>query len=140
MKSAGLRTIKLVVMSIGIVLSFVLSACSTVPQSQALRQVRVGMTKAEVLDLVGNPTRTERRHGQDRWTYESPPHSGDGPMYIFFSEGQVTYVGDAKAPGPVETPDTAGPTPTPTGRNSSAGAATAEPADGGFRPVDGESH
>jgi outer membrane protein assembly factor BamE (lipoprotein component of BamABCDE complex) len=100
-----------------------LFGCASTPQNQALRQVRVGMTKSDVLGLSGNPTRTDRKHGQDRWTYQIAGEESDSITYIFFSDGRVTYIGDAKAPeGPIG--------------NSSAEAVpkTLTPA-GGFRPL-----
>jgi outer membrane protein assembly factor BamE (lipoprotein component of BamABCDE complex) len=72
------------------------TACAT-PQHQALRQIQVGMDKAEVLEKAGNPTRTARIHSQDRWTYEVENREGGKEIiYIFLAGGKVTHVGGPK--------------------------------------------
>jgi outer membrane protein assembly factor BamE (lipoprotein component of BamABCDE complex) len=89
-----------------IMLSFmglILSGCST-PQSKALKEIQVGMDKADVLEIAGNPSRITRHLGQDRWTYEdfsnsssvSTAGSGKKTTFVYFSEGRVTYVGPAE--------------------------------------------
>lgn len=89
---------RLILNFIFFILSCVFIGCAS-PQHQALRRVDVGMDKADVLDLVGNPTRTDRAYNQDRWTYESYKNtsstSGDenSTTYVFFADGKVTYVG-----------------------------------------------
>lgn len=69
-------------------------SCST-PKHQALRKIEVGMDKAEVLDLVGNPSRISRQHGQDRWAYEVSDRSSSETTYIYFADGRVTYIGNS---------------------------------------------
>lgn len=43
--------------------------CAT-PLYQRVEGLRVGMDKATVLDMAGNPQRTHRRGGQDLWIYD----------------------------------------------------------------------
>ncbi len=77
--------------------AIVVVACST-HQSHALRQLEVGMTKAEALDIAGDPTHTGREHGQDKWEYINRTEGANETYYVFFSEGRVTYVGPSQAP------------------------------------------
>lgn len=72
-----------------------LFGCSSLPESQALRQIRVGMSKSEVLNIAGSPKISDRRLNQDRWVYETD----DGTNHkfvttdVFFAHNRVTYVG-----------------------------------------------
>lgn len=80
--------------------AILITACAST-ENNAQKVVRVGMSKATVLELAGNPTRITRHLGQDRWLYGGDPsgsvaESGvGGPIYVYFSEGLVTYVGSA---------------------------------------------
>jgi outer membrane protein assembly factor BamE (lipoprotein component of BamABCDE complex) len=71
------------------------------PQSKALRHVEVGMTKNEVLDMVGDPARTGRNLNQDQWVYVTHGENSDETIYVFFSEGRVTYVGPSEEAKPI---------------------------------------
>lgn len=81
------------------------SGCST-PQSKALKEIQVGMDKADVLEIAGNPSRITRHLGQDRWSYEdfsasTKNNPGDisavaRTTFVYFSDGRVTYVGPAE--------------------------------------------
>ena len=88
-----------------LVIGLFVGACST-PQSKALSRVQVGMDKADVLEIVGNPDRKGREHNQDVWIYE--PKAGDSAdisqetTYIYFSSGKVTYAGPKSATGAVK--------------------------------------
>jgi outer membrane protein assembly factor BamE (lipoprotein component of BamABCDE complex) len=77
-----------------------LTGCAS-PGPHNLRKVDVGMEKAEVLEQIGNPVRTGRHQGQDRWTYLTPDNS---ETFIYFSEGKVTHVGSPNEPAPKFTP------------------------------------
>lgn len=58
-----------------------------------------GMTKGEVLAAMGNPKRTQRWHGRDRWEYVLYGHpEGDLVREIHFENGKSTYVGAAIKP------------------------------------------
>lgn len=74
-----------------------ISCASTAPQR--LSQVKVGMDKAEVLDVAGNPKRVKRQTGGDLWTYlyyvnEQPFEKG-----IRFEAGQVVEISVEQSPG-----------------------------------------
>lgn len=79
-----------------VVLSSVILAGCASPGPHNLRKVDVGMEKAAVLEQLGNPIRTSRHQGQDRWTYITTDNS---ETFVYFSEGKVTHVGS-----PNETP------------------------------------
>ena len=66
-------------------------ACAS-HKSSAQYKVHVGMDKSDVLDAMGTPARKTRVSGLDRWTYNSAPGSTSA-LYVFFSDGKVTYVG-----------------------------------------------
>lgn len=45
-----------------------LFGCAT-PAHQRILRISEGMDKTQVLDVAGNPKRTQRREGGDQWTY-----------------------------------------------------------------------
>ncbi len=89
------RNARIALLFINLVL---LVACST-HQSKALRRVQIGMDKASVLEIAGNPTRISRHLGQDRWSYENMNSDSTAAeartTYVYFAEGRVTHVGPA---------------------------------------------
>lgn len=81
--------IKIVGMSL---LLTIMWGCAHSPKDNFAR-LQMGMGKADVIEIMGNPTRTSRKHGSDRWTYE---YEVDGKMVsndVFFQAGKVTYIG-----------------------------------------------
>jgi len=125
--------------AIGLLLGVCLSACST-SQTKALRRVEVGMTKNEVLNIVGDPSRVGREHGQDRWAYvDHESDTSDETTYVFFSEGRVTYVGPSEEiRTPVQTSHETESTveAVPQNGKASASPAPAKPDSQKFTPVD----
>ncbi|CAN5594632.1 hypothetical protein BH10BDE1_BH10BDE1_31410 [soil metagenome] len=71
-------------------------------QSSRLKEfetVRGGMSKDQVIELVGGPIRTQRWHGRDRWEYRFYNTSeGDVIREVHFEAGKSTYVGSAIKP------------------------------------------
>lgn len=70
--------------------------CSTVPAIQAFEQIKPGMEKTDVIEVMGSPQRTQRWHGMDRWTYimyENASTPSRQEKEIHFSEGKAVYVG-----------------------------------------------
>ncbi len=51
-----------------VLMALLLTACQTSMVNQ-FAKVRPGMEKDDVLGIMGSPTRTQRFHGKDRWTY-----------------------------------------------------------------------
>lgn len=95
---------------LSVLISGLITACTTATKS-VQQAVQVGMDKAAVLEVVGNPTRISRHLGQDRWSYENPIGGNERTTYIYFSDGRVTYVGsadDASAPSQPSSPKASG--------------------------------
>jgi outer membrane protein assembly factor BamE (lipoprotein component of BamABCDE complex) len=61
--------------------------------------VHGGMSKSEVIEIVGGPQRTQRWHGRDRWEYRFyNTREGDVIREVHFEDGKSTYVGSAIKP------------------------------------------
>ncbi len=78
-----------------------LSLASTACQTSALtdfQKIKPGMEKQDVLETMGNPSRTERFHGKDRWTYIFYDSRIRFEKEIQFFEGNAIYVGDIWQP------------------------------------------
>lgn len=70
-------------------------------QTNELKQydkLKVGMDKGDVLDIMGSPKRSERWHGQDRWTYSFYQENQLYDKEVHFLEGKATYVGELWRP------------------------------------------
>lgn len=82
------------------------SACQTTSHKN-FEQVRVGMDKPTILDLVGGPQRSGRIMGRDRWIYHfRSATEGDQIREIHFESGRAVYVGGRVAPNtPAEDQD-----------------------------------
>lgn len=89
--------------AVSIVLSLILAGCSG-PQKSPKELVRKGMDKAEVLEILGNPSRTGRVRGSDRWSYDTYQNDTREVTYVFFKAGKVTSVGDSPG-GPIPESD-----------------------------------
>ena len=68
--------------------------CASPPKVESLKSVKLDMTKADVLEIVGNPDRTGRHNGHDRWTYLAPDRKDETARYVYFDKGRVVYVGE----------------------------------------------
>ena len=83
-------------------LSLLLSALFVIGcQSSMVRQfssVKPGMEKDDVLEIMGSPTRTQRFHGKDRWTYIFYDERIRFEKEIQFFEGNAVYIGDTWQP------------------------------------------
>lgn len=78
-------------------LSLLTTACQTSMLKQ-FSEVKQGMEKDDVLDLMGSPVRTERFHGKDRWTYVFYDKRIRFEKEVHFYEGSAVYVGDTWQP------------------------------------------
>lgn len=85
-------------LAITLLLSALLVGCSTSPKKQ-LDAVKRGMSKSEVLALAGNPSRTSRLAGADRWSYDIRDNNKRKleTVDVYFSKGAVQYVGSEEA-------------------------------------------
>jgi len=57
-----------------------------------------GMEKAEVLEVMGSPQRTQRFHGKDRWTYVFYENKTRYEKEVQFFQGNAVYIGDVWQP------------------------------------------
>jgi len=80
-----------------IAFSLVLTACQTSMLKQ-FAEVKPGMEKDDVLNLMGSPTRTQRFHGKDRWTYVFYDDRIRFEKEVQFFDGSAVYVGDVWQP------------------------------------------
>jgi outer membrane protein assembly factor BamE len=62
------------------------------------QKIKPGMEKDDVLAFMGNPSRTQRFHGKDRWTYIFYDQSIRFEKEIQFFEGNAIYIGDTWQP------------------------------------------
>ncbi len=72
--------------------------CATT-RHQEFTKVKQGMDKQAVLEFAGNPDRTMRWQGKDRWIYDFriDDFSTDS-QEVHFQEGRVVYIGKAVQP------------------------------------------
>lgn len=64
--------------------------CSSI--SQNLQQIRAGMDKGEVLNILGNPKFTYRENSQDHWAYFYESNNSEWRRDIVFENGKVIRV------------------------------------------------
>jgi outer membrane protein assembly factor BamE (lipoprotein component of BamABCDE complex) len=78
-----------------------LSACTT-PQHSFDNDLKVGMDKAEVIELMGGPQFTKRRNSEDVWQYHF--YNGENKMVreLHFKNNKLSYKGDPVGPKPGE--------------------------------------
>lgn len=76
-----------------------LTACQGSPLKD-FQKITPGMEKNDVLGLMGNPSRTQRFHGKDRWTYIFYDEQIRFEKEIQFFEGNAVYIGDTWQPAP----------------------------------------
>lgn len=80
-----------------VVAAFFSSGCQT-NELKAYEKLKVGMDKDEVLGIMGNPTKTQRWQGKDRWTYrfyhDGAPHLRE----VHFENSKSVYIGDVVVP------------------------------------------
>lgn len=60
-----------------------------------ISRVATGMTKSQVLDVMGFPKRTQKRNGKDAWVYNSKI---GGEAQVQFDADKVVHVGPAEPP------------------------------------------
>ncbi len=72
---------------------FLSAGCQT-PRHKEFALIQEGMLKDDVVEAAGNPTRTRRWRGKDRWIYVYHP-GGDAQdvKEVHFTDGKVTYAG-----------------------------------------------
>lgn len=73
------------------------SGCQT-NMLKAYQKITPGMEKDDVLEIMGNPQRTQRFHGKDRWTYVFYQDRLRYEKEVQFFENNAVYVGDTWQP------------------------------------------
>lgn len=85
-----------------VILSLLTTGCQTSMLKQ-FGEIKPGMEKAQVLNVMGSPSRTQRFHGKDKWTYVFYDDSIRFEKEIQFFEGSAIYVGERSQPDPDKT-------------------------------------
>jgi outer membrane protein assembly factor BamE (lipoprotein component of BamABCDE complex) len=62
-----------------------------------IQKVRTGMSKAEVLEIAGNPNHTGRKSNADVWLYVDTATTSGKKTEVYFQEGKVSYIGEPRA-------------------------------------------
>jgi outer membrane protein assembly factor BamE (lipoprotein component of BamABCDE complex) len=82
---------------------FTLIGCSST-RVRTLSKIKTGMSKPSVLDIAGNPSRSSRVEGADRWSYDYWSGDERKTLNVHFVDGAVTQVGPPKESAPEESP------------------------------------
>ncbi len=73
-----------------------LTACQTTVKD--FGEVKEGMRKYDVLEIVGGPNSSTRWKGRDRWTYRFIDRDSEEVREVVFKEGRVIYAGEQVPP------------------------------------------
>ena len=65
--------------------------CSS-PTKDIRQRVSKGMDKDEVLQELGNPSRSKRVRGADRWSYDQYKEDVKTTTHVYFKSGKVTDI------------------------------------------------
>ena len=68
-----------------------LIGCSS-PTKDIREKVAKGMDKDDVLQVLGNPTRSKRVRGADRWSYDQYNNDKKTTTHVYFKSGKVSEV------------------------------------------------
>ena len=69
-----------------------LVGCSS-PSKDIRKRVSKGMDKDAVLEELGNPSRSKRVKGADRWSYDQYAGNDKQVTHVYFKKGKVSFVG-----------------------------------------------
>jgi len=72
-----------------------LAGCSSTPFPEGLVDARIGMDKAAILNLGGNPARTYHEKGQDHWIYDYRNDDQHMLRHLVFQDGLLVSIGPA---------------------------------------------
>lgn len=84
------------IISIAIVVAAFLGCASQ--QGAFETNVQLGMDKSEVLELIGGPSSTRRRNGEDVWQYDFYSNDQKSSKELRFKNNKVSYKGDPILP------------------------------------------
>lgn len=74
-----------------------LVACQSSPLNR-FGDLKKGMEKVQVVDLLGSPKSTQRWQGKDRWLYEFTTSERLVEKEVHFQDGQLVYAGNPVRP------------------------------------------
>lgn len=78
---------------------FLLAGCQlAISRTEEFNQVRVGMSKQDVIETLGSPSWSERKEGEDLWIYFLDPQDRSKEKIVYFADGMVVGKGDRKTP------------------------------------------
>lgn len=80
-------------------LSLLLTGCQTSMLKQ-FEQLKPGMEKDDVLDIMGSPSQAQRFHGKDRWRYVFYDQRIRFEKEVHFFENSAIYIGEVWQPAP----------------------------------------
>lgn len=80
-----------------VIINILTTGCQTSMLAK-FKEVKPGMEKGEVLDLIGSPRMAQRFHGKDRWTYVFYDDRIRFEKEVHFLNGDTVYVGDIWQP------------------------------------------
>ncbi len=55
--------------------------------------VQLGMTKPQVIEVLGSPSWSDRKNGEDRWIYFLDPQNRSSERLVYFKKGVVSRKG-----------------------------------------------
>lgn len=70
-----------------------ITSCTTSPKRD-FEKIQVGMDKADVLELMGNPKRTRRWKGKDEWIYRFYDNNQEVQKKLVFELGRVIEIAE----------------------------------------------
>ena len=74
--------------------SLLLASCQLwTTRQDEFNQVQIGMTKPEVIEVLGSPSWSDRKEGEDRWIYFLDPQDRSSERLVYFKEGIVSRKG-----------------------------------------------
>lgn len=74
-----------------------LLSCQT-HEAREFSKIKIGMEKTDVLEIMENPLRSERKNGLDEWTYVYYEKDTRLEKLIRFEGGKVVFIGDRPPP------------------------------------------
>ena len=74
-------------------------SCVTIAtEIEDFKRIRIGNEKIDVVEIVGNPNRKERKHDRDWWYYQFYYNGKKFNRLVVFENGRVIYAGRVTAP------------------------------------------
>jgi outer membrane protein assembly factor BamE (lipoprotein component of BamABCDE complex) len=70
-----------------------LLACQTTSEVFAFKKLKLGMEKGEVIEVIGNPMRKERKEQRDWWYYTFYEEGLRFDRMVVFENGKMIYAG-----------------------------------------------